>query len=107
MRQTEFRAKRGADHRRTLDQRWHQWRRKPAPSDDLPALVQLVIISVQDFCQCSATCIQNCMGFVPPIWKASAPGQLPGQVEPDEGVSFCSIADDEAAIGFGNLSCSS
>src|SRR5215467_2757305 len=82
-----------------------QWRRRLALSDDVAAFVQLVIISVQDLCHCSATCIQNCMGFVAPMLNASAPGQLPSELEP--GVSFCSIADGEAVVGLGNLSCSS
>src|SRR5215467_5939807 len=84
-----------------------QWRRRSALPDDIPAFVQLVITSVQDFCHCSATCIQNCMGFVAPMWKASAPGQLPSELEPGLDVSFCSTADGEAVVGLGNLSCSS
>src|SRR5262245_32315534 len=93
----------GADQLRPQDPKdpQDQCRRKPASLDDLPALVQPVITSVQDFCQCSAICIQNCIGFVAPIWKAS------GHPEPAAGFSFCNIADGEAVVAFGNLSCSS
>src|SRR2546430_15796790 len=76
--------------------------RDPSPSDDFPVLVQLVIISAQDFCHCPAKVIQNCNGVVIPIWNASA-GQLPG--EPDEDFILFTIADGAALSG--NLSCSS
>src|SRR5262245_50712026 len=81
----------------------NQWGRRP----EFPALAQPVIMSVQDFCHWSATCIQNCMGFVAPIWKTSAPGQLPNEPKPGGDFSFCSIAAGEAFVGFGNFSCSS
>jgi hypothetical protein len=68
-----------------------------SPLDDFPPSVQLVIMSVQDFCHCCAELIQNCNGGVTPIWKTSA-DQLPGA--PND---LLSAADVKA--GSGNLSC--
>ena len=41
------------------------------------------------------------------FWKVSALGQLPAAAKPGKDFSFDNIADGEAAIGFGNLTCSS
>ena len=69
----------------------------------LPSPVQKVIVSAQDFCHCAANCIQNCKGFIAAFWKVSTLGQVPANLRPN----LDSIADGEAAVGFGNLSCAS
>ena len=38
----------------------------------LPALTQYDVASAQAFCHCSATCVQNCMGLIAAVCKASA-----------------------------------
>src|SRR5262245_4867977 len=40
-----------------------QWWRSLTPSFGLLALAQNAMASAQAFCHCSASCIQNCMGF--------------------------------------------
>src|SRR5262245_32073493 len=67
----------------------------------------MVIISEQAFCEFSASCIQNWKGFIAACWKASVLGQLALAVKPGKDFSLTSIVDGEAAIGFGDLICSS
>ena len=64
-------------------------------------------MSVQDLCHCSADFIQNCMGLVAAIWKASGFGQPPSVPKLGKAFNFDIMADGDAVIGFGNLSCSS
>src|SRR5215475_4753175 len=80
---------------RTLGAR-HQRRRSP------PRPIE----SAQAFCHCSATCTQNCIGFIATPAKAPALGQVPAGLAPGRDFSFESIAD-EALIGLGDLICSS
>src|SRR5262249_11032016 len=70
-------------------------------------LLQMVIVSVQDFCHCSASCIQSWKGFIAAFWKASPLGQLAPAVKPGTDFSLNNIVDGEAVIGLGNLICSS
>ena len=69
-------------------------------------MAQNDIASAQAFCHCSASCIQNCMGFIA-VCQAFAFGQLPDGLTPGEDFRFDSIADGELVIGFGDLICSS
>ena len=71
----------------------------------LPALAQYdFIASDQVFCHCSATCVQNWMGLIAAVCKASAFGQLPAGLTLGKDFSFDSIADGELVI---DLICSS
>ena len=63
------------------------------------------IESTQAFCHCSASCAQNCIGFIAAPAKASALGHVPPGLAPGGDFSFESIAD-EALIGLGDLICS-
>ena len=50
---------------------------------------------------------ENCMGLVAAIWKASGFGQPPSVPKLGKAFNFDIMADGDAVIGFGNLSCSS
>jgi hypothetical protein len=69
-------------------------------------LVQNAIASVQAFCHCSINCVQDCMGFIAAIGKASALAQVPAALTPGRDCSF-DIIPDVTVIGFGDLICSS
>jgi hypothetical protein len=73
----------------------------------LVVLFQKLTVSAQDFCHCSASCIQTCSGFIAAFWKASVFGQLAAAVKFGKDFSLTNITDGEAVIGFGNLICSS
>jgi hypothetical protein len=64
----------------------------------LPPLAQNDIASAQAFCHCSANCIQNCMGFITAIGRASAFGQLPAGLKLGKDFSFDSIAEMGSVI---------
>src|SRR5262249_2360310 len=71
----------------------------------LPALTQYDVASAQAFCHCSATCVQNCMGLIAAVCKASEFAQVPAGLTPGKDLNFDSIADGEPVIG--DLICSS
>ena len=71
--------------------------------------MRFVIVSGKDFCHSSVSFIQNRNGFIAASWKTSAFGQA---AEKETGPrakldSLDNIADGEAVIGVGSLSCSS
>src|SRR5262249_22287545 len=71
----------------------------------LLALIQYDVASAQAFCHCSATCVQNCMGLIATVCKASAFAQVPAGLTLGQDFNFDSIADRELVIGV--LICSS
>ena len=71
----------------------------------LPALTQYDVAFAQAFCHCSATCVQNSMGLIAAVCKASAVAQVPAGLTLGKDLNFDSIADGEPVIG--DLICSS